>query len=416
MTGRRPQGGPPRRDLWRGGRNAAPSGRATSSPGSSRGGADRAPAELARPWVEVEELPTQSLVPTTRSRVPLTSAIAVAALIVLLAGGFGLLGGRSAGPPASPPASRVAGRPSAGTSATEPPPVPLVTPRTACSPSPDEPRQAVLEVDGIQTLGLVEPLTFGLGETLSPNPSAGGGTELPGPVEVPMDAITDIWIVGGACAVAWRIDLEGSDIPGGLRTLESVDNDDRDPTVSAQNRFQLIVAPYAGDHLLRAVLVFEQFAVRTTWFIHVPALRPPNVTLAAERGAIPTVTGCNVTQRLATDIEVPLTQCERNVEREPTRRVAVAPGEVLEFSFERWAATTGFVECGQLVDGYFVPRIEPPCIRDLDPRFEGVRFPAPEEAGSWTLAMSTCGTRLRGNSPGLLELCGTWYANIIVRD
>jgi hypothetical protein len=417
VTGRGPQSGPPRRDVRRGGRDGAPSGRDTSSPGSSRSGSGRAPVEPVRPWVEVEELPTQSLAPNARSRVSLTAAIAVVAVAVLLAGGFGLLGGRSAGTAESPPpASLVAGQPSAEPNATEPPPVPRVTPWANCSASPDEPPEAVLEVDGVKAFGTVEPPVFDLGKTFSPDATVLGEDELGGPVEVPIDAITDIWIVGGACAVAWNIDLVGSDVPGGLQTIESVSNEDRDPAVSAQNRFQLFVAPYPGDHQLRAVLVFDEFAVRLTWSIHVPALEPPNVTLTAERGEIPTVIGCDVRQRLANDVEVPLSPCDLDVRRAPAQRVEVAPGEFLQFAIEGWNTDDTSINCGLLIDRRFFPRTQPACVRALDPLFDDVRFPAPEEAGRWTLAMSTCAWRIRDSGEGADQLCGTWYANVLVRD
>ena len=418
VTGRGPQGGPPRRDLWRGGRDAAPSGRDTSSPGASRGGSGRAPVEPVRPWVEVEELPTQSLAPTARSRVPLTAAIAVAAVAALLAGGFGLLGGRSAGTPESPPpANVVAGQPSAEPNATEPPPVPRVTPWANCSASPDQPPEAVLEVDGVPASGKVEPLVFDLGKTFSPDATVIGEDGLDDPVEVPIDAITDIWIVGGACAVAWNIDLVGSDVPGGLQTIEAVGNEDRDPAISAQNRFELFVAPYPGDHQLRAVLVFDEFAVRLTWSIHVPRLQPPNVALTTERGEIPTVIGCDVTQRLANDVEVALSQCDQgSVPHEPRPRVAVAPGELLEFAIEGWAASNTSVTCGLLIDRMFFPRTQPACVRARDPLFDDVLFPAPEEAGRWTLAIATCAWRIRDSGEGADELCGTWYATVVVRD
>ena len=54
-------------------------------------------------------------------------------------------------------------------------------------------------------------------------------------------------------------------------------------------------------------------------------------------------------------------------------------------------------------------------MRDPDPLFAGIRFQAPEEAGPWTLAISTCARRFRATGNGFDELCGTWYANVLVR-
>jgi hypothetical protein len=416
VTGPGKQGGPPRRDLWRGARDEGPASRETSGRSASHG-SERASVEPVRPWVEVEDLPTQLLAPRSKARLPLTGAIAVAALVALLAAGFGLLGGRSAGTPTSTlAASLVAAQPSPAPSATDVPPVPRVTPWTDCGTPPDEPPRAVLEVDGHQTPGRIEPLRIDLGKTFDPGASVIGEGEQPDVAEVPMDAITEIWIDGGACAVAWDIELVGNEIPGRVQTLESVVNEDRDPAVTAQNRFQIVVAPWAGDHVLRALFVFERTVVRMAWSIHVPALEAPTVTLMSTTVEIPTVIGCDMTERLANDVEVPVGTCARDLDRNPAKRVEVAPGEVLEFAIEGWAASDTFVYCGQLVDHRFLPRIDPPCIRDQDPLFPGVRFPTPEEAGPWTLAMSTCAVRLRVTGNGFDELCATWYANVLVRE
>ena len=401
MTGRGPQSGAPRRDSWRGGRNEAPSNALVEPVGES---------------VEVEELPTQVLAAHPRPRVPLTGAIAVAALVVLLAGGFGLLGGGQGGTPASPPlASSLADGATDAPSPTEPPPVPRVTPLLACSGPDDEPPEPVLEVDGRPYFGQVELLDFDLGTTFEGIPPVIGEDNLDHAVEVPMDAVAEIWIGGASCAVAWNIALVGTGLPA-TRILETVSNEDRDPAIAAQNRFQVFVAPYTGDHQLRAILVLENVAVRATWSIHVPILEPPTVRLTAGNREIPTVIGCDVRQRLVNDWEESLSPCSRDVPREPDRWATIARGEQLDFELEGWAATDAIVFCGELTERRFTPRTEPSCVIPRDPLSAGVRFLAPEEPGTWTLAIYECATRISVVGRGFEELCGTWYANVRVRE
>jgi hypothetical protein len=366
--------------------------------------------------VEVEELPTQVLAARPRPRVPLTGAIAVSALVVLLAGGFGLLGGRQGGTPPSPPlTSSVADESTAAASPTEPPPVPRVTPWSACSGPQDGLPEPVLEVGGRPYSGQVELLDFDLSTTSEGLPAVVGQDNLDHAVEVPMDAVAEIWISGGACAVAWNIALVGTGFPS-TQQLESVTNGERDPAITAQNRFQIFVAPYTGDHQLRAILVLENVAVRATWSIHVPPLEPPTARLRAGDREIPTVIGCDVRQRLVNNWEEALSPCPRDVPREPDRWAGIAPGEQLDFEIEGWVATERTVYCGHLVDRRFTPRTDPSCLIELDPLIPGMRFLAPEELGTWTLAIYECATRLSPVGDGFEELCGTWYANVRVRE
>jgi hypothetical protein len=399
VTGRGPQGVPPRRDSWRGGRNE------TRSNGST---------EPAGAWVEVEELPTQVLGARPRPRVPLTGAIAVAALVALLAGGFGLLGG-SRTQPSPPLASSLADGSTVAPSPAEPPPVPRVTPWSACGGPEDEPPEPVLEVDGRPYFGQVELLDFDIGTTFDGIPPVIGQDNLDNAVDVPMDAVAEIWIGGASCAVAWNISLVGTGFPQ-TQILETVSNKDGDPAIAAQNRFQVFVAPYAGDHRLRAILVLENVAVRATWSVHVPPLEPPTVTLTAGDREIPTVIGCDVRQRLVNDWEEALSPCTRDVPHEADRAVGIAPGEQLNFTIEGWTATDTTVYCGQLTDRRFIPRTDPSCLIPRDPLVAGLRFLAPAEPGTWTLAISECATRIRPVGSGFEELCGTWYANVRVRE
>ena len=364
--------------------------------------------------MEVEELPTQTLLPRSRSRVPLTGAIAAAGLAILLAAGFGLLGGRGGGAAAASPASSsVAQAPSPTPAATQPQAVPRVTPWVPCGSAGEHPPSPVLEVDGDQHLGRVEVAYNG------PEPGLDGIEHEPGDgqperVDVPMDAVTEIWISGGRCAIEWTVGM--ADEGHAPIVLESVVNEALDPAVSSQNRFEIFVAPYAGDFDLRAILYFDDVAVRATWPIHVPELVPPQVSMRAGERPIQTAAGCDVTQRLANELEERLNPCERDVQREPARRAAGAPGARLTVGLEGWGPARSVAYWGQLTDRRFIPRGDPPCFREHDPQSTGLRFRAPDEAGAWTLAVQTCATRLRATGRGFEELCGTWYANLRVRD
>lgn len=398
MTGPGGQGGPPRRDPWRGAR--------TDSRGS---GAPLAPVSS---HVEVEELPTQALLPRAKSRFPLTGALAVAGIAVLLAGGFGFLGGRPGLGLPSPIPSSLAGAPSTAPTATAKPAEPRVTPWAPCGGAADRPPEPILEVDGTQHLGHAD-MDYRDPDPDVENPAEEPRLGQPERVEVPMDAVTGIWISGGRCALEWYISLKADAEPVPI-VLESVSNLGLDSSVASQNRFELFVAPHAGDYDLRALFTFDDVAVRATWPIHVPELTAPDVTLRAGEREIQTVLGCDVTRRLANDLEEPLNPCGRDVAREPARRADVETGELLTFEIDGWVPTSTYAYCGQLTDRSFIPRVEPPCFRERDSQFAGTRFPAPDEAGAWTLAIQTCATRLRATGKGFEELCGTWYANVRV--
>jgi hypothetical protein len=366
-------------------------------------------------WVEVEELPTQVLAARPRPRVPLNGAIAMGALVVLLAGGFGMLGGGHGATPASPPvASTLADGATAAPRITETPPEPRVTPWTPCSMPEDQPPEPVLEVDGRPYFGQVELLDFDIGTTFEGIPPVIGEENLDHAVEVRMDAVAEIRIPSHSCAVAWNIALVETGTSQ-TRILETVANEDRDPAIAAQNKFQVFVAPYTGDHQLRAILVLENVAVRATWSIHVPILEPPTVTLTAGDREIPTIIGCDVRQRLVNNWEEALSPCTRDVPREPDRWATIAPGEPLDFQLDGWAATDAILFCGELTDRRFTPRTEPACLIPRVPLSAGVRFLAPEEPGPWTLAIYECATRISVVGRGFEELCGTWYANVRVR-
>jgi len=364
--------------------------------------------------VEVEELSTQALVPRSRSRIPVTGVIATVGLGILLAGGLGLLGGRGGGAPAAPASTALADARSPARRETAPPAAPRVTPWAPCGDPVGRSAEPVLTVEGHEHSGTVV-IDDSDGPTF---PAAKSGARATvDVVEIPMDSDTQIWITGGRCALAWDISLVPDDAdPATPIVLQSVTNVGLDPATAAQNRFAIVVAPHAGDHALQATFQFPDAAVRATWRVHVPELEAPAVRLLAGERPIQTVVGCDVALRLVNGIEEPLNACGRDVAREPARRTEVTPGEQLEFGIDGWVLTSTTAYCGQLEGRSFIPRVEPPCLREQDLRNPGMRFGAPSEPGPWTLAMSTCATRLQVAGRGFEELCGTWYANILVRD
>jgi hypothetical protein len=154
--------------------------------------------------------------------------------------------------------------------------------------------------------------------------------------------------------------------------------------------------------------------MRATWLIHVPELALPSVSLLAGDRAIDMVAGCGVTQRVPSGSEVNLTPCFGDVERRPPGPTDVRPGEKLAFTIDGWLPMGGSVVCGQLPGTQFLSGVE--CVPTVEVRDFSLVFRAPEEPGGSTLAIGTCATPLRALLSGEGELCGTWFANVRVRE
>jgi hypothetical protein len=364
--------------------------------------------------LEVEELPTQAVGPHSTSRIPLTGAIAVGAVGILLAAGFGLLGGRTGVALGSPIPSQVAdaSSPASPPVVTQPTGEPLVSPWGPCGDAGDDVPMPYLKVDGVQHVGRVEQNVRGPGQDIDVfDDEPGEDLER---VEVPMDALTEIWMPGGRCANAWYIAIRSYDDPVPV-VLESVSNDALDPAIASQNRFELFVAPYEGDFDLGAIFALEDVSLRATWLIHVPELAPPDVSLRAGAEAIQTVIGCGAVQRVANGLAKLLVPCTSEVGHKPSRATDVAPGQELDFAIDGWVSTGMTITCGQTVDGRYIRQLDPACLLEGHLGDGGIRFAAPGEAGTWTLAISSCATPGRFIFTGVGELCGTWYADIRVR-
>ena len=397
-------GGRAPRDAWRGVRD------------TDRGVKPRRPGEPADPVgrVEVEELPAQPVMPRGGPKLGLAGTLAVGAMAVLLAAGFGVLGGR---PDSTPAPTRAAiASPDASDAAPTPPPVahptPLVTPWTACGaePSPDRPPVIQLQVNGL-------PHDSHLAEVGAPvarpdlRPPLLSPDRPIEPVLVPVDVISELWIEGAACAQSWFIELF---TPGGDGVLLA-SMPDRGPVVAAQNRFPLdLQALDGGRAVLRAILGFGTMTASAEWVVDVRAVEPPVAALEGDDGPIELVTGCDVTITLGTGYVRSLNPCADDVAAPPIEIGVVEPGEQLRFDLDGWGISDGQVFCGRLNGQSFVAVPQPGCLTEAHD-VTRLDFVVPPEPGRWTLAISACASAGAILGPGLNHVCGTWYANIEVR-
>lgn len=392
---------------------------------TERGGRPRAPGEPSGPWtgrVEVEELPPQAVVPRGSPRLGITGTIAVVAVVGLLAGGFGMLGGR---PRPSPTPEWNVGSPNVP--APTPPRVvhvgPQITPWMECSDPPVGPPSIQLQVDGQPHEGILEAVDADF-MSIPSGPMRGLPDDLGEPIEVPADVISELWIGQGACAVAWTIGLARGERHELLIPLESQANEERDPSFAAQNRFPLVLAPHEDSQdVLVAVFDMSNRIVRASWPIRIPPLPPPiGMLISEETGAsMPMVSGCDVTMTLANQFSEDLNPCVDDVGDPPTDTWVLDSGKALEFRlaspYESWGLETYQAVCGRLSGPSFYPDPQPECFTLLDPSGSDVfEFFAPRAPGRWILAVSTCGSTPASRPPGINRICGTWYASIEVRE
>lgn len=402
MTGGGGAGGSgrPPRDAWRGVRE------------TSRGSASRPGGQGGEGWtggVEVEELPAQAVLRRGTPRLGVGGTLVVAAIAVLLAAGFGVLGGR---PEATPGPTRAAIGPTGDRSGDPGPPAsPRVTPWIECEepPSPSTVPDIFLQVDGVPIPGTVAVGDDGL----VPRPTSAG---FPVPslqqerTDVPVDVTTEIWVEGAVCAVAWQIDLVDE------QTLDVVQNAARDPAYASQNRFQLLLGAHTGGQFeLRAVFEFPTLVARASWPIRILPVERPVAVLRTKGEDLQAVEGCDVTLTLATGWTNSLNPCVDDVEEPPGDAALVKRGEQLEFEILGWNTDYGALACGRLTGQSFFAARERDCsLGELV--VSPFAFEAPSERGRWTLAMSACGSQAGRAVGGLNRVCGTWYANIVVSE
>jgi hypothetical protein len=346
---------------------------------------------------------------TGQGRPGLGGTLAVGAAVVVLAAGFGVLGGR----PQQTPATAIAAPSSGRIGGTNAIPAftgePQVTPASACVPPPPGHPTVLLHAGGRSTPGSIE-----LVDWAPDSPLASRLDDIPQGIEldriaIRSDAPADLWIVGGACAVAWTIELLADDV---VDVLDVVGNPERDPRFASQNGFELLLAPYAGRILdLSATLVFSDFTARAKWPIQILPFTPPAGVFNAGRTPIPTIQGCDIQLTLGNGWETRPNPCPNDVAVSPTQSTVVEPGEKLEFKFdhEDWQIDQPVIACGRFSEMAFV--FDSSC-RLEDPESDrfSLTVTVPDLPGSFALAISTCGTQVLADATN--RLCGTWYVNV----
>jgi hypothetical protein len=364
----------------------------------------------------LEELPSTPLPVAPRSGPPLGvgGTLAVLAMAALLAAGLGFLGGR-ASPSPSPPAGAVApSRP--GPSGDAPTPgigiAPQITPFSPCAAAPTSPPQLQLQVNGVPNPGIVEvfpPDTRSPGRTASGD--ANGSVQR---VTIPADVITEVWIVGGACALGWNIGLIGNPVLNAFVTPRL------DPAIAAQNRFALTLAPFAGRDLnLRADLFFPAMMARAIWPITVLPVERPTAALHIGGDAWSPVEGCDVVLALGNGYEYPTDPaCLGDLPTEPDIVLEIERDDELELRLGDWDIQSAVLTCGRLSGTSFVAEPAPGCFLEASTRRDPstfARFPAlpAEISGAWTIQLSACA--LSGGLAATNRLCGSWYANVEIR-
>ena len=361
--------------------------------------------------VELEELSVARVLPRGRSRPGLLAVVAAGALVVLLAAGFGALGGK----PSASQAAVAANGASPGAAGTEgslpglaPGQTPAVTPWGPCSEPPAGVPNVLLEIDGIPYGGSIEVLR-------TPSGFVPPQTAIPDQdrLFVSSNVPAELWIEGGVCAVAWDIGL-------GFARIDSLGNAGLNPLYAAQNRFGLFLAPFGGTNDdLTAELTFQNTSIRATWPINVVPYEHPSAYIVNDSDAGGPVEGCNVALTLhdrQTTIGEP---CSDDLGALPEGQIPVQPGEELRFGIGGWTMESTSVICGRLSGQLFVADPAAKCDdgelampQDGEGQSE-VIISAPRAKGTWTLAIQACASNR--DWLGFNEICGTWYENVEVR-
>jgi hypothetical protein len=361
---------------------------------------------------ELEDVSTSRTMRTSKPRIGATGVLAVLAVAVLLAGGFGLMGGRSLATPRPQSGVGAGGSASAdaapGSSQTPwpptiPPVITDVTPWTECSTPSDEPPEVRLEVGPIATLGSLEILYMASG---GPPPSVPAGATYP--ISIPAFTAADIWIVGARCAVGWSISLDGEE-------QDRYVNPGQDPRVASQNRFSLGGLSRFGGRdpvALVATLVFPAMTARVTWQVAVDPWPRPSVVLRGSGGSVAMSPGCDV-EYFFPQADDPPEVCDTEVREAPTKSLVVHAGEeavTVEAPGWTFEPDVNF-GCGTLAGGFLEDSgscLQAPTMKDST-----FTFPAPEETGVKVVRISFCGRP--SSSEESATVCVTWFGQIDVR-
>ncbi|HEX3264821.1 MAG TPA: hypothetical protein VHR16_04065, partial [Candidatus Limnocylindrales bacterium] len=321
--------------------------------------------------------------------------------VVLLAAGFGVLGGRPERPASavSGPAgaSPVAAAASSGSTA---PAGPLVTPVSRCGGATSgDPPGVMLRVGSNLASAHVELA----------DASQGPVRQDRDPIDIPADAVAHITIAALACATGWHIAL-WSPSDGELYPLSVMPNPDGDPSVAQQNQFDVIVTPLrditAEILELRAAFQLPGPDLLARWWIQIPPFpRPQPHLLVPGAGTLAMVEGCDVVLTFRNGYEERLEPCDGDLSAEAGAATKLAPGTEMSLDFDGWSIgdTIGF--CGATSDRVFMV-LSPPSCEQHPP--DGRSFSAPR-AGDWTMAIAACAAKADN------RICGTWYVNVDTR-
>jgi hypothetical protein len=242
------------------------------------------------------------------------------------------------------------------------------------------------------------------GRVYRSDPDATVAGETGGPIVVPREATTALWVDGAACALAWVVEVGGS-------PLQIQDNAAMSPSVAAQNRFRFLVPDTVGAQL--------------TWSIQVDPFDAPDaeLSLASQGGSgVLAEPGCDLAIRLANGYASGPSACggsgigplpdDLGVQR-------AKGSEPLEFRLSNWRLEDVGVECGRLepdpqINGntIFVP--DPSCVLAPQPVTGGITLDAPATPGIWAIAVHACATNLPGDGGDDFPICGTWYTKVEV--
>jgi len=357
--------------------------------------------------VEIEELPAQPVLARGpgRGRPGLTAAVAAGLLVLILAAGFGALGGRPAPSPTVPGVAAASTAPSPAPATAVPP---LVTPAVPCLPH----GLALPEVQlMVNERGIVGART--VFEWTQPGLQASPGIVLQDPpagrTELRSDVLAELRTVGDACASAWSIDLAtGND----SILLEDFGGAPGDEGFGTQNRFGLVLGRYRGhDYDLRAELTFPGVTMQTTWPIRILPFRAPSAQLTVGNRNLDIVPGCDIQLGLGTGYAEAVNPCFADLDRLPRTATIADTANPLVFRFSSgWLVDGPSVACGSIAENRF--QLDPSCGVGWSDESLALSIFAPG-IGMWTLAINACAMQLLPDATN--QACGTWYATIKVR-
>ena len=355
----------------------------------------------------MEELPAQPVLASRRSRPGLTGAIAVGVLVLILAGGLGVWGGRPTPSPTSHVVAAVSPSPSSGPGFDV---GPRVTPVAPCRPLTDAVPQLQLETEDQSFAGLV--LVLHRDEPAAAPTPAIAPPAIPSDtatITVRSDVLTLIRTIGEVCATSWTFDLLSPEESIGVESFMSTA---ADPERARQNQFALDLARYRGrDYALRGMLTFPGLVAQTTWPIRILPFDVPRAELTMSGQRLDVEPGCDLQLTLGTGYTELANPCYTGVQRLPEATSIAAPESFLSLRFPAgWFLLGANVACGSLAEGYFQP--DEGCeIRWTDEGTSLTIF-VPGLEGTWSLAINGCATQLLSDTTN--KVCGTWYATVEV--